>query len=72
MGRRGGRPPGAADKGDDVIWNSASDFFAMGGYGTYVWGAYAVTAACMAIEPIAVALRHRRVRRGVAAEEARR
>jgi len=55
-----------------VIWNSASDFFAMGGYGTYVWGAYMVTAACMAIEPIAVALRHRRVRRGVAADEAKR
>ena len=50
-----------------MIWNSASDFFAMGGYGTYVWGAYIVTAACMAIEPIAVALRHRRVRRDLAA-----
>jgi len=49
-----------------VIWNSASDFFAMGGYGTYVWGSYIVTAACMAIEPVAVALRHRRSRRGVA------
>ena len=49
-----------------MIWNSASEFFAMGGYGTYVWGAYIVTVACMAIEPVAVALRHRRVRRGVA------
>ena len=55
-----------------MIWNSASDFFAMGGYGTYVWGAYVVTAACMAIEPILVALRHRRVRRELAAEEERR
>ena len=53
-------------------WNSASEFFAMGGYGTYVWGAYIVTAVCMAIEPIAVALRHRRVRRELAAEERRR
>jgi heme exporter protein D len=49
-----------------VIWNSASEFFAMGGYGTYVWGAYVVTAACMAIEPIAVVLRHRRARRELA------
>ena len=24
-------------------WNSAADFFAMGGYGLYVWGSYAVT-----------------------------
>ena len=55
-----------------MIWNSASEFFAMGGYGTYVWGAYVVTAACMAIEPILVALRHRRVRRELAAEEERR
>jgi len=30
------------------------------------------TAACMAIEPILVALRHRRVRRELAAEEERR
>jgi len=51
-----------------VIWSSASDFFAMGGYGTYVWGAYVVTAVCMAIEPVLVALRHRRARRALAAE----
>ena len=24
-------------------WNSAAEFFAMGGYGLYVWGSYAVT-----------------------------
>jgi len=29
-----------------MVWNSASDFFAMGGYGLYVWGSYGVTAAC--------------------------
>ena len=32
-------------------WHSASQFFAMGGYGLYVWGAYGVCAACMLIEP---------------------
>jgi heme exporter protein D len=47
-------------------WSSASDFFAMGGYASYVWGAYAVTLACMAIEPVLVALRHRRARRALA------
>jgi heme exporter protein D len=46
-----------------VNWNSAADFFAMGGYGIYVWGAYAVTLACMAAEPVLVVMRHRRVRR---------
>ena len=53
-------------------WSSASEFFAMGGYGTYVWGAYLVTAACMAIEPVVVALRHRRARRELGTEEDRR
>ncbi|MBX3619248.1 MAG: heme exporter protein CcmD [Rhizobacter sp.] len=44
-------------------WGSASEFFAMGGYGLYVWGAYAVTAACMLVEPVLAVLRHRRARR---------
>ena len=46
-----------------MSWNSASEFFAMGGYGLYVWGSYAVTLACMAVEPVLVVLRHRRARR---------
>lgn len=33
-------------------WRSAAEFFAMGGYGLYVWGAYGVCAACMLIEPV--------------------
>ncbi len=32
-------------------WGSASEFFAMGGYGLYVWGSFGVTAAA----PVAVA-----------------
>ena len=43
-----------------MIWNSAGDFFAMGGYALYVWGAYAVTAACLLIEPVLASRRHRR------------
>jgi heme exporter protein D len=53
-----------------VNWNTPSEFFAMGGYGLYVWGAYVVTAACMAIEPVATALRHRRARRALASSGA--
>jgi heme exporter protein D len=48
-------------------WNSASEFFAMGGYGLYVWGSYVVTAAFMLAEPVMVLLRHRRARRDAAA-----
>jgi heme exporter protein D len=33
-----------------MIWNSWSDFWAMGGYGVYVWGSFGVTAALMALE----------------------
>ena len=31
----------------NLHWQSWSDFFAMGGYGLYVWGSFAVTAAVM-------------------------
>ena len=47
-------------------WNSASEFFAMGGYGFYVWGAYGVAALCMLIEAILAAQRHGRTRRALA------
>ncbi len=44
-------------------WHSASEFFAMGGYGLFVWGAYGVTALCMVAEPVLAALRLRRAAR---------
>ena len=40
-------------------WGSSSEFFAMGGKGLYVWGSYAVTFACIAIELVSLVLRHR-------------
>ena len=40
-------------------WGSSSEFFAMGGYGLYVWGSYAVTFACIAIEMVSLVLRRR-------------
>ncbi len=42
-----------------MSWSSPGEFLAMGGYGVYVWGAYGVTAACMLIDPILAARRHR-------------
>jgi heme exporter protein D len=41
-----------------VNWNSAAEFFAMGGYGLYVWGSYAVAAIIMVAEPLMAARRH--------------
>ena len=33
-----------------MTWHGAREFLAMGGYGVYVWSAYAVTAALLGIE----------------------
>jgi heme exporter protein D len=46
-----------------MSWNSVSEFFAMGGYGLYVWGAYGVTVAWMLLEPWLVRRRHARALR---------
>jgi len=35
-----------------MIWNSWSEFWAMGGYGLYVWGSFGATALCVALEVI--------------------
>lgn len=39
-------------------WNSASEFFAMGGYGLYVWGSFGLTALVMLGESLLI--RHQR------------
>ena len=46
-----------------VNWNSASEFFAMGGYGLYVWGSYAVAALLMLAEPLLARRHHRNAMR---------
>jgi heme exporter protein D len=42
-------------------WNSASDFFAMGGYALYVWGSFGVCAVALAMEPLLVSQRQRNI-----------
>ena len=41
-------------------WNSPSEFFAMGGYGFYVWGSYSVALLLMVAEPWLAQRRQRR------------
>ena len=41
-------------------WGSAADFWAMGGYGFYVWGSYAAVVAVIAIELWMLRARRRR------------
>ena len=38
-------------------WASWSDFFAMGGYALYVWGAYGVTLGLLVTEVILLVMR---------------
>lgn len=44
-----------------MIWESWSHFFAMGGYGPYVWGSYAVTLGLMAVESSLLIMRRRNI-----------
>jgi len=48
---------------------SMAEFFAMGGYAFYVWGAYSVTAVLLALEIIAVRARYRAARRAAQLRE---
>ena len=48
-----------------MSWSSWSDFWSMGGYGLYVWGSYAVTAALIALEVAMLKLRRRAARDGI-------
>ncbi len=43
-------------------WESADQFWAMGGYAFYVWGSYAVTALLVAAELFVLSRRMRRAR----------
>lgn len=40
----------ATQIGSAMQWNNAAEFFAMGGYGVYVWGSFGVTALALVVE----------------------
>ncbi len=42
-------------------WNSASEFFAMGGYALYVWGSFGACALALLLEPFLIHKRHSRI-----------
>jgi heme exporter protein D len=44
-----------------MIWNSWSEFFAMGGYALYVWVSFGVVFAMMGAELVALVLRERAI-----------
>ena len=41
-------------------WQSAAEFFAMGGYAFYVWGSFLGCAVLMLLEPVLAHARQRR------------
>lgn len=49
-------------------WESPAAFFAMGGYGLYVWGSFGACALLMIMEPILVAKRRRDILRSLRRE----
>ena len=42
-------------------WESPAAFFAMGGYGLYVWGSFGVCALLMIVEPILTSKRRKNI-----------
>jgi heme exporter protein D len=46
-------------------WHDASEFFAMGGRGGFVWGAYGTMALLMLVEPLLASWRHRAARTAI-------
>ncbi len=45
---------------------SAAEFFAMGGYGLYVWGSFGVTLLLMVVEPMLLKGRRRAIQKRIA------
>jgi heme exporter protein D len=53
-----------------MIWQSWSDFFAMGGYALYVWGSFFMVFGFMLCELFALRLRGKAVRKELASASA--
>jgi heme exporter protein D len=53
-----------------MIWNSWSDFWAMGGYGVYVWGSMGVTFGLLLVEVVQAVRAQRHVLVQLRAERA--
>jgi heme exporter protein D len=49
-------------------WGSPAEFFAMGGYGLYVWGSFGVCALLMIVEPILASKRRKDILRSLRRE----
>lgn len=51
-----------------MSWGSPAEFFAMGGYGFYVWGSFGACALLMIVEPMLAKKRQRDILRDLRRE----
>ena len=51
------------------MWNSPSEFFAMGGYALYVWSSFGICALVLILEPLLVRARFRVIVRRLKQEQ---
>jgi heme exporter protein D len=51
------------------MWNSSSEFFAMGGYALYVWSSFGICALVLILEPLLVRARFRAIVRRLKQEK---
>ena len=51
------------------MWNSPSEFFAMGGYALYVWSRFGICALVLILEPLLVRARFRAIVRRLKQEK---
>ena len=51
------------------MWNSPSEFFAMGGYALYVWSSFGICALVLILEPILVRARFKAIVRRLQQEQ---
>ena len=50
-------------------WNSTAEFFAMGGYGFYVWGSFGLSALALVVEVWLIRRRHRAATQAIRSDD---
>lgn len=49
------------ERGQELMWNSPAEFFAMGGYALYVWSSFGACALVLLFEPLSVRARFKAI-----------
>ena len=57
------------ERGEELMWNSPAEFFAMGGYALYVWSSFRVCALVLLLEPLVARARFKAIVRRLQQEQ---